>query len=308
MLKTLRLLTTTASRIAREQKPSTALDFWAKSLRGPRALASWIEFIANHYSDNGAPPPNTRVLRKPQRDYGRTGRTVQQRVDALLAHYTLAARGLPGAVQQTLLKDDLVHLGKLTARDTSFDLWLGSSLGAGQKHEGELTVSMTDSSNVILTRIGFSLGIDADGTPAALIGGLQGLEAGIDKRVIVKATRTLSGLRPKDAALVAVQSVVKAAGMKRLHAVSNATHVQAAEWFRKGSKTMRDYDAFWIERGGTTDDFGGYLLPLRDYQARLKTAQDPRRIDLYRASLSDQVEAVLVERRRHWATTASYGA
>ena len=70
---------------------------------------------------------------------------------------------------------------------------------SGQKREGELTVSLTDSDDVVLTRMVFSFGVDDDGVATALIGGVQGLDAGIDKRVIVKATRALSGLRPKDA-------------------------------------------------------------------------------------------------------------
>ena len=290
---TLRTLSSASVRVAREQKLSTALDFWAKALRGPAALARWIDFIAEHHQDGGAPPPNTRVLRKPQRSYGRIGRTVEQRVDALIAHHQYSASHLPPTVHCDLLRGNQFRLARIDARDTHFDLWLASSLASGQKREGELTVSLTDSDDVVLTRMVFSFGVDDDGVATALIGGVQGLDAGIDKRVIVKATRTLSGLRPKDATLVALQAVAEAAGIVRLRAVSNATHVLATEWYNRDSVILRDYDAFWIERGGTAVADGGYILPLRDYGARLKEIQTPRMIDRYRAAVSEQVQARL---------------
>ena len=288
---TLMTLAQASVRVAREQKLSTAVDFWGKSLRGPIAIATWIDFISAHHQAAGAPPPNTRVLRKPQRNYGRIGRTVWQRVDALINHYRYSATHLPAAIHRDLLRGDQIHLAKIEARGSRFDLWLASSLASGQKHEAELTVLMTDGDGVVLTRMGFSFGWDDDGAPTASIGGVQGLDSGIDKRVIVKATRALSGLRPKDAVLVSVQAIAKAARTQRLRGVSNANHVLAAEWFASDSVILRDYDAFWIERGGKADPSGGYVLPLRDYQARLKSVQTPRLIDLHRAALSEQVQA-----------------
>ena len=289
-MATLQTLSCASVRIAREQKLSAALDFWVKSIRGPVELGRWITFIAEHHLALGAPSPNTRVLRKPQRNYGRTGRTVRQRVDALVAHYKYSAAQLPSAIHGGLLEGTQIRLARIAARNTHFDLWLGSSLAPGQKQEGELTVSFTDSDDVVLTRMAFSFGVDDDGIPTALIGGVQGLDAGIDKRVIVKATRTLSGLRPKDATLVALQAVATAAGILRLRAVSNATHVLVAEWYSRDSVILRDYDAFWIERGGTAVADGGYILPLRDYGARLKEIQTPRTVDRHRSALSDQVQ------------------
>jgi len=152
---------------------------------------------------------------------------------------------------------------------------------------------MSDHTGVVLTRMGFAFGIDDDGLPTTLIGGVQGLDAGIDKRVIVKATRAPSGLRPKDAVLVAVQAAANAVGMKRLRAVSNAAHVLAEEWFKSDSVILLDYDAFWIERGGEWDETGCYILPLRDYRAVLEATRTPRILDRHRSPLCDQVQTAL---------------
>jgi len=133
----LRLLSRTSIRIASEQRLSTALDFWFKAARGPIALATWIAFIAQQHKDHFVPRPDTRVLRKPQRNYGRLGRSVWERVDALFTRYHFAAAHLPPAMHEALLRDGRIHRARLTARDTHFEFWLGSSLPFGQKYEGE---------------------------------------------------------------------------------------------------------------------------------------------------------------------------
>jgi uncharacterized protein len=288
------VLSRASARIGREQKISMAIDFWFKATRGPKPLADWIGFISQHHLDMGAPPPDPRVLRKPQRNYGRVGRSVRQRVDALIAHYEYASMRLPAHIDQSLLQGKTIHLAKLVARDTYFDLSLASSLAFGQKQEGELTVFMTNAAGVKLARIAFSFGVEGDGVPTALIGGMQGLDARTHKRILVKATRSLSGLRPKDAAFVVVQAVAEATGILKLRAVSNATHVLAREWFARNRMIQQDYDAFWVERGGEGDNGGNYVLPMRDYNAVLGSKRAPRLIDRYRAALSDQAKASIV--------------
>ena len=68
----------------------------------------------------------------------------------------------------------------------------------------------------------------------------------------------------------------------------------AREWFARNRKIQRDYDAFWVERGGEGDNAGTYILPMRDYNAILSTKREPRLIDRYRATLSDQAKASVV--------------
>ena len=287
-------LAAAAGRTAREQKLSAAIVFWTKSLRDPVAIGHWIDFVIKHHAAFSAEAPNVRVLRKPQRNYGVAGLSVKQRVSALISHYRFAARRLPAQTHNALLGVEQIPLARLTARDTFFDLWLGSSLPFGQKQEGELTVWLTNSEGISLARMAFSFGEDAGGEPTLLIGGLQGLSAGVDKKVIVQATRALSGLRPKDAVFVGVQAVGRAVGAVRLLAVANLTHVLAAEWFMSDSVISRDYDGFWKERGGEPEPGIGFALPMRDYGERAAATPNPRLIDLHRAALTEKVMASLV--------------
>jgi uncharacterized protein len=163
----------------------------------------------------------------------------------------------------------------------------------GQKQEGELTVWLTNSDGVSLARMAFSMGVDVQGRTSILIGGLQGLIAGVDKKIIVTATRALSGLRPKDAVLVGVQAVAGALDITRVLAVSNATHVLTSEWFMSDSIISRDYDGFWKERGGIPEAGIGFVLPQRDYVERARTHPTPRLIDTHRALLTHSVVAAL---------------
>ena len=296
VLGTARLLAKAAGSVAREQTVSAALTFCSKSIRDPGALADWIEFIISHHREHGALPPNARVLRKPQRNCGVIGRNVRNRVRALVSHYNFAALHFDDDVHRTLLDLGQVPLAKIEARDKSFGLWLGSSLPFGQKQEGELTVWLTDSAGLSLARMAFTFDVDPNGKPSLLIGGLQGLPAQFNKKLIVAATRTLSGLRPKDAVLVGVQAVARALGIQHVSAVSNANHVLAAEWFMSDSVISRDYDGFWQERGGVPEAAVGFALPLPDYTGRVAANSNARNIDRYRAALTEQVLTVLVPR------------
>lgn len=289
----LRLLAQASVEIARQQPGSAALNFLAKARRDPRALAAWIDFIGRHFAEHANSRPNSRILRKPQRNYGMSGRSVEQRVGALIAHYQFAARVLPPNLYAPLLDNQPVELARLTAKDRSFTVSLASSLGHEQKQEGEFTIFVSDDEALVLVRMAFSFGCSAGGQPQILIGGLQGLSAGIDKSHIVRATRELSGLRPKDAALVAVHALAEALGVETVLAVSQATHVLATEWAFSGSYISRDYDGFWRERGGIEAPGIGYILSRHDYVARVAATQSPRIADKHRATLTERVKAKL---------------
>ncbi len=265
--------------------------FWRA--RDPRALAGRIDIIVAHSLKYTDEMPNARVLRKPQRNYGVLGRPVSERVDALMTHYKFAARRVPKDIYRQLLGSNSVELARLQGRGTAFSVCLASSLGFEQKQEGEWTVLVREDNGPVLARMAVSIAPGANSQPDLLVGGLQGLSAGADKSIIVKATRALSGLRPKDAALVGVQAVARALGIERILAVAKQTHVLAAEWAFSDSVISRDYDAFWIERGGVELPSFGFVLPIPDYAARVAVNVAPRIVDQHRAALTQQVLATL---------------
>jgi uncharacterized protein len=261
-------------------------------------LADWALFIQDHRSAFGANPVSAREFRKPQRNYGVVGRSVRNRTRALVDHYQFASEHLSPSLNRALLNFGQIELAQIIGRDVMFRLWLGSSMPYGQKQEGELTVWLAEDEGRSLARAAFSFGIGPNGAPHVLIGGLQGLEPNADKRLIVNATRKLSGLRPKDAVLTGVQAVARALGIDMIFAVSNATHVLSTP--SEGlSGIRRDYDAFWVERGGEPSPGVGFCLPHRDYEARLAERTNPRILDQHRATLSASTRATLGRNLAH---------
>jgi uncharacterized protein len=292
-VETLHQLSLAGREVARQQGLSSAFTFWSKTNRAPRSQAVWIKFVTDHYGAHSIGTPNARILRKPQRNYGMTGRSVAERVATLVYHHTFAARRMPSPLYQRLLRGGEIELARLTGRDGEVRVGLASTLAFEQKQEGEWTLLVRDCDHHLLARMAFLIDADDGATPNILIGGLQGLPAGGDKTVIVRTTRALSGLRPKDVALVGVQAVARALGIDRIYAVANSTHVLAAEWTFSDSVISRDYDGFWIERGGIALADVGFTLPLPDYAARATATANPRIIDVHRAALTQQVQVAL---------------
>ena len=269
-----------------------AFLFLFRSFQDLHNVARWLKFISGHFASIGVAAPEFSVLRKPLRNYSRIGLRLTEQVDLLEGHYRLARLLLPGQIHSALCGGRSVPLAAIATAKGNFSLLLRAANFCGQKHEGEITVAMVDADDATLARLAFLFATDAHGV-TMIIGGLQGLAAKQDKRMIVRATRQLSGLRPKDAVLVAAQAIAAAVGAERIFAVSNATHVVNADW---GAKLQSDYDAFWLERGGWPSRPIGYELPIPVYADRVRKGGSARKLDHYRAAIEAQIHrAVRVE-------------
>src|SRR5262249_4531314 len=158
---------------------------------------------------------------KPLRNYSRIGLSVADQVSLLEGHYQLAQSLLSKEIHSAICGGRSVALARLVGAKGDFFLHLKAANFSGQKHECEITIAMVDSGAIALARLAFLFAQDAQGL-MMVVGGLQGLTARQDKRMIVRATRQLSGLRPKEAVLVAAQAIATALGARRILAVSNA--------------------------------------------------------------------------------------
>ena len=78
------------------------------------------------------------------------------------------------------------------------------------------------------------------------------------------------------AVFVAASALAKATGSQSLRAVSNRTYtINADAWYQR-RKMHADYDAFWIERGGTPDDIG-FKMPLEMVPRSQRTRRNEQR-------------------------------
>jgi uncharacterized protein VirK/YbjX len=240
--------------------------FIARALRDPRSIGAWLLFLGTFERRRGLVPARTETVIKPLGNYAVHRLAISERFAMLRSHYSLVAEKLPATVLSTLWSGSSVELGYLHGkRRQSFRLTLDPADYCYK--EGEFSFTLADAADGLeLARLTFVLRtLNANGEFALLIGGLQGPSSHCGpgaKARIVAATRSLSGLRPKMAVFTAASAFAKAIGSHNLHAVSNRTHtINADAWYQR--RRMRaDYDAFWIERGGTPNA-SGFELPLQ---------------------------------------------
>ncbi len=239
--------------------------FFAQALRDPRSAGAWLTFLSAFERMRGLAPAPLATFAKPFGNYAVYRLSVSERVAMLRSHYSLIAMTLPANVLSAIWSDSSIELGFLHGkRGRRYRLTLDPARYCYK--EGELSFSLTDEADGLeLARLTFLIiTLSGSGARALLIGGLQGPSSKVGagaKTRIVAATRALSGLRPKMAVFAAASAFALATGSESLHAVSNQTHTINADAGYQRRKMHADYDAFWIERGGTSDELG-FRLPL----------------------------------------------
>jgi uncharacterized protein len=219
----------------------------------PFVSLEWSAFVHEFYDRHGHYKPTTPVLRKPLVEYAIGGISPRSRLSILLRHYELLeARFRPWLISD-LCAGRRIPLVSLSGKGDEFQIWMGASDQVWVTGEGEIVLCLQHlSSGVIVSKLTILLDT-ADGQPILVIGGLRGA-VGI-KEWVVKATRKLYGLRPKDALLLATRSFASATGFSKIHAISNERHVE-----RSGGRVYSDFDAYWLERGAKPGGDYGFIL------------------------------------------------
>lgn len=200
-----------------------------------------------------------RLVSKLQWPFITSRHTTPQKVAALRAHYGFFTQHLSPSIQETISSGKSWPL---------LDLNLDSSerLGvvlrqANYEKEGELAVSLLSlTTQEMMCTATFTL---VECTPTVreiVIGGLQGHDFEDDKARIVGITRGLKGLRPKALLLFALRQIALEWSCTSLLAVGNTLHIYTSA--RKRKDLAADYDAFWLESGGTLNAEGFFNLPI----------------------------------------------
>lgn len=111
---------------------------------------------------------------------------------------------------------------------------------------------------------GIALSIERVGGGVALIGGFQGRKGG-DEETIKLATKAMHGLRPKNLMVLIAQELAQALGLAGLQGVGNRVQVFRARLNNPlvPVRNIRfDFDALWLEVGGTPLEDGWFGLPM----------------------------------------------
>jgi len=198
----------------------------------------------------------------------------QQRRQALRDHYDFALARFPRPLFHTIYRERKVLLGTIRLRDGA-PLSLILKAPFRRSREGELSLSLTDGNGL---QISYATIAFVDGGRTLVIGCLQGAADNAGRDVVRELTRQCHGLRPKNLLLSMIRALAGAFDIERVVGIGNAAHVFAGI----PDKIKADYDAFWVEAGGTPREDGFYELPPREPTRSAADVESKRRAEFRR--------------------------
>jgi uncharacterized protein VirK/YbjX len=203
------------------------------------------------------------------------------RVLALQAHYRLLLERWPAELFEKVYVHGRATLGSLQLKDGS-EARLHLRPPAFMTCEGELTLELTDASDRTLYRLVMTV-IDDD---TLAIGCIQGATGPHARETVRELTRNMHGMRPKQLMLVLAYAFAGQLGLQRILAVGNAAHPLQGR-----TRLFSDYDAYWLEQGGTAVESGWFQMPATLHH-RTEVELESKRRALFRRRADLRWEAV----------------
>ncbi|MDQ1093477.1 uncharacterized protein VirK/YbjX [Xanthomonas sacchari] len=240
----------------RWQRVIKAGKYLVRALSVPTAHGRFLEELQREPRMHGYAARDPRLLERHLHRFVNTRWNRSTRLHHLQQHYRLLLDRLPHALFDAIYRQGQADLGTLPLHDGSA-LTLSLLPPAPMSCEGELWLQLSDAAGRELYRLVLTVTGD-DAHPTVLIGCLQGPK-GADARDVVRAlTKQMHGLRPKQLMLSLACTFAERLGAHAIRAVCNGAHPLQ----RKRDVFLADYDAFWIEQGGTPIADGWFALPL----------------------------------------------
>ena len=128
--------------------------------------------------------------------------------------------------------------------------------------EGELSLVLRAANDQIAAMCSFAFERITTGDYVMRIGRIQGIK---DHDLLRRLEKLMHGLRPKSLMFFLAQELARALGVTKLFGVSNANQVYINKVLIPipGLRKLSfDYDAFWFEVGGVSNQDGWFRLPL----------------------------------------------
>lgn len=274
------------AQIQRERGLKRAGNVLARSLFRLGYVARWHRWIDGLFQAQCGIPAPVSIHIKPLRRYLCRGLPLRARLTLLTEHYALAFERMDRRLLRQVLTTGEAEVGRVAGRDRTFGVQLRTSSAAACHREGEFSIALTDeTAAVTLARMTFVLAQGVDGRPIVVVGGIQGhmrrdmarlaAAGGVDmKQMVVAATRSLGGVRPKDAVLLVLTAMAAEAGIGEVLGVSNACHVTTT--WRGESTISADYDSYWRDRGAEPHSNVGFRLAVDPADLTVETAGNRR--------------------------------
>jgi uncharacterized protein VirK/YbjX len=229
------------------------------------------------------------------------GLGVAERADRVIGHHRLAL-GLLGAdgYRSVYVGSDGLPVGQVVLPGGQGVLPLRLVRYPPAWREGEATLALFDPFGTVLYTLTFSLQQGASGAPSNApsfwIGSLIGVTS-LDN--IRHLTKLMQGLRPQGLMVQAAQMAAAALGCGSVQAVGRAGHVFAGT--DRAGRLQFDYDAFWLEQGGTPLDPAGRLWSLPLVAERRSEVDTPSHKRAQYRRRHAMLDALAAEIARHLA-------
>ena len=234
---------------------------WLRFLIYPQATFGWWRWMADVVASRGYPLPHDDLLQKPLMKFLAHGLSGTQRLGLLIGHFAIADKILSRESMVRLWQGETLAMGEVQGRGERYRCLLMLADRAGGRHEGVFAVRLVrsrDGATLCTVRFTF-IYEDVGQSYTFVVGSMQGPRNA--KRLIIDATRDLSGLRPKEAVLMVLQGLAADGRAKQFRAVSRERHPISYRRARRQSMMVSDVDGFWSERCGEPDEVFGFVVP-----------------------------------------------
>jgi hypothetical protein len=220
----------------------------------PRETRRWTRYVREHPVLRHLAPACPRIVHKIYRPYLSKHLNCEERVAALMSHYSaIADAGLGQLVLRAARAP--VTIAQFNGKSGA-PLALALSAINVAHREGELALLLVSEGRTVYTA-SFAL-LATEGQMQLALGSLQGLRAVDGADVIRRLTRELYGCRPKNFLVALLRHLGQRLDCARLVLVSNRNRI-AINWKRSVSISS-DYDATWRELDATTRADGNFEL------------------------------------------------
>ncbi len=282
--------------------------FWLLTQLQRKRFADWFGFVDAALPADMAELYKIRLAMRPAFRFMNPRFCASDRIKALTCHYAVFREKFPAAAFAALLREEAgCKLAEITGKSGA--KYIFETRGEVTK-EGVVRIVMIDAET------GFNLAIlagilahNSDGKLAFHIGMLRGPGQGVPdgKDMVVKTTKDLNGLRPKQAVLHAAAAFAGWFGAKEIIAPCSDKEI-AMKNLLKGHKVLANHDPFWQEFADAPAPDGLYHLPLPLPRRNIDDVQQKRRkdwraryahIDHFSTDLSDALSALSGEESNH---------
>lgn len=263
------------------------------SLAHHREFSEWVGFLLQpDYRPYAT--ANTLIWQRPLRGYLSTRWGGAKKLKVLKDSYRFA-QAHPGPLREALLRSDFVVIAEVPLGKELGNLEIALGRDPRFRREGEwcLRVNCPALGGHLCT-IAFAVE-EIGGEWVAYAGAIQGGEAA-NEETIKASAKAMHGIRAKAMAILALQSVARSLGIRRLYGDSNAIqisrrkHLVPVPW----NRISFDYDQMWSEAGGKPAGDGWYELPIEPAR-RTREEIKPNKRPLYarRYALLDQLSTAI---------------